>query len=193
MRKALAAAAFVGLIGISYAFAEGAGKPSWMEYKPSYAGEESNIANPNHTRDEMTSWAQAAAAEVLTFDKTGYNERMKILAKYFAADGWTGYSEYLKSSKVLDMVMSQGYSVSAIVADVPEIVNQGAVSGVYHWIMRMPITISFTKAAAPGAAPQEGPAGKFYLFMDVMRVAEGKGGSNGLAITKWRIMDMPKQ
>ncbi len=110
--------------------------------------------------------------------------------KYFVPQGWQLYMAYLKDTKVMDMVGSGGYTIGAIVTEVPEIVNKGATGGAYHWILRMPITISFFKKDQSGDS-KTGPTGKFYLFMDIMRVAQG-GGDDGIAITNWRMMDVPK-
>jgi hypothetical protein len=168
--------------------------PSWLEYKPAYVGEENDISNPHRTTEEITTWAQQAAADVLTFDKDNYTAKMVSFKKYFAPMGWDQYTEYLKDTKVVDMVGGNGYSIGAIVDEVPQIVNQGTTNGAYHWILRMPLTISFfTKDAASGQA-KTGPSGKFYLFVDILRVAKnsGIGGEDGIAIISWRVMSPPK-
>jgi hypothetical protein len=165
--------------------------PSWLEYKPSYTGEENDIANPHRTSDEMTTWAQQAAADVLTFTQDDYSKRMKGFKKYFKEAGWVLYTAYLRDTKILEMV-NGGYSIGAIVTEVPVVVHSGATSGAYHWIMRMPITISFFKKDPTSGESKTGPSGKFYLFMDVVRVSEG-GGDDGIQITNWRVMDAPKE
>ena len=165
--------------------------PDWLKYKPAYQGEENNVANPHRTTDEITAWAQQAAADVLSFNKENLNARMESFKKYFVKQGWLLYISYLKDNKVIDMVNQQGYSVSTIVSQVPEIVNRGASGGVYHWILRMPITVSFFKKDPATGEPKQGPSGKFYLFLDVSRVAIG-GGDDGIDITNWRVMEVPK-
>lgn len=165
--------------------------PSWLEYKPSYTGEENDIANPHRTTDEMAMWAQQAAADVLTFSQDDYSKRMAGFKKYFLQQGWVLYTAYLKDTRVLEMI-NGGYAIGAIVSEVPEIVHSGATNGAYHWILRMPITISFFKKDPASGKAKTGPSGKFYLFMDVMRVSEGYG-DDGIAIINWRVMDVPKE
>jgi hypothetical protein len=165
--------------------------PAWLQYKPTYTGEENDIANPHRTSDEMTTWAQQAAADVLTFDKANYSDRMSGFKKYFVLQGWQLYAGYLRDSKILSMVHDGGYAVGAIVDEVPEVVHSGATNGAYHWIMRMPITVSFFKKDPATGDMKTGPSGKFYLFLDILRVPQG-GGDDGIAIINWRIMDVPK-
>ena len=165
--------------------------PDWMKYRPAFQGEENNIANPHRTTEEIAAWAQQAAADVLSFNKENRAARMADFQKYFVKQGWMLYIAYMQENKVLSMVDQQGYAVSTIVSQVPEIVNRGASNGVYHWILRMPITISFYKKDPSTGEPKPGPHGNFYLFLDISRLAEG-GGDNGIAITNWRVMDVPK-
>lgn len=164
-------------------------KPAWMEYKPSYAGEESDISNPHRTHDEITTWAQQAVVDVLSFSRDNYNDKVNGFKKYFAPQGWQLYVNYLKDSKIVDVV-GQGYTIGAIVNDTPEIVNQGSSAGAYHWIMRMPVTISFYQKNEDGT-PKPATSSKFFLFVDVLRVTQ-PGSEGGIAITNWRMMESPK-
>ncbi len=165
--------------------------PSWMEYKPAYTGEENDITNPHRTTEEITTWTQQAAADVLTFSSDDYKGKITGFKRYFVTQGWEQYVAYLKDTKAIDKVSVDGYSIGAIVDEAPQIINQGSSNGAYHWILRMPITISFFKKDPASGETKTGPSGKFYLFMDVLRVAQG-GGDDGIAITNWRVMDVPK-
>ncbi len=159
--------------------------PSWMQYKNPYVGEENDISNPHRTGEEIETWSEQSAADVLSFSKDSYEWKMRRFRKYFTDSGWTQYTDYLKTSRILDMVSSDKYSIGAIVDELPLIINQGDVGGAYNWILRMPVTISFFTKGATGAE-QTGPSAKFYLFIAVTRVANG-GGQNGIAISNWRM------
>jgi len=166
--------------------------PAWLQYKPVYKGEENDIANPHRTADEMATWAQQAAADLLSFSKDDEEAKMAAFRqKYFVDQGWQLYTAYLKDAKILDMVDGQGYSVTTIVSEVPEIVNKGSAGGSYHWILRMPITISFYKKDPATGESKPGNSAKFFLFIHALRVADG-GGTDGLAIMDWRVVDVPK-
>lgn len=161
-------------------------QPSWMEYKNPYVGEEDNIANPHRTAGEITAWAQQAAADSLTFSRGDYKGRLNGFKKYFVPQGWQYYAAYLKDSKLINMVVDDGYSVGTIVNELPEIVNQGPSEGVYHWVVKMPITISFFVVDQQQGSSRSSASGRYLLFLDVARVAEG-----GIAIVNWSVEDMP--
>jgi hypothetical protein len=170
----------------------GAQQPSWLEYKAPYAGEENNIANPHRTAEEMATWSQQAVADMLSFGPADYKEKLIGFKKYFVESGWQLYTAYLKDAKIVSMVGEGGYSVGAIVNDIPENVSHGAAGGAYHWVMKMPITISFF-TTDPEGNTKTGASGKYLLYMDIVRVAEGGEGENGIAIDNWRVDPMPKR
>lgn len=165
--------------------------PDWLKYKPAYTGEEDNIANPHRTNDEIEAWAQQAAADVLSFSRDGQDAKIKSFEKYFNPQAWQLYISYLKDSKILNMVDEEGYAVRTIITQSPQVAQRGPVNGVYHWIVRMPITISFFKKDPVSGEQKNGPVGNFYLFVDISRLAQG-GGEDGIAIVNWRVMDVPR-
>jgi Type-IV b secretion system, inner-membrane complex component len=153
---------------------------------------QNNLANSNHTLDEILNWAQQTAADVLSFSPDDRATKMESFQKkYFVKQGWGLYLAYLHDSHIEDMVEREGYFASTIVPNIPQIYSTGAKDGAYHWIVKMPITIGFyKKSASPTADPQAGPSGKFILYIDVMRVASG--GEDGVAITNWQVTAAPK-
>ena len=158
--------------------------PDWLAYKNPYVGEENDIGNAHRTSDEMALWAQQAAADVLSFGADDYAAKMESFKKYFAQQGWQMYTAYLKDSKIADTVTQNGYSVGAIVDRTPDIVSYGPLDGSFHWIIKMPITVSFFSTDASGHT-RTGGSGKYTLFVDVVRVPQG--GDNGVAINNWRV------
>lgn len=153
---------------------------------------QNNLANSNHTLDEILTWSQQTAADVLSFSPDDRATKMdSFQKKYFVKQGWDLYLAYLHDSHIEDMVDREGYFASTIVPNIPQIYSSGTKDGVYHWIVKMPITIGFyKKSTSPTADPQAGPSGKFILYVDVMRVASG--GDDGVAITNWQVTAAPK-
>jgi len=153
---------------------------------------QNNLANPNHTLDEILTWSQQTAADVLSFSPDDRVSKMEgFKKKYFVKQGWDLYLAYLHDSNIQDMIDREGYFVSTIVPNIPQIYSSGAKDGAYHWIVKMPITIGFYKKSANvNADPQPGPSGKFILYIDVMRVATG--GDDGVAIVNWQVTAAPK-
>jgi hypothetical protein len=162
----------------------------WMTYKNPYAGEENNLANPHRTAEEISAWAQQAATDALSFTPANYKDKLNGFKKYFMQQGWQLYADFLKNSNLLNTVTNDGYSVGALADSRPETVNSGPINGIYHWIVKVPVTISFYTLGADGKA-KPGMASKYTLFMDMARTTEG-GGDDGIAINNWRMDEIPK-
>ncbi len=178
------------LTGTAAAQAE-APKPGWMEYKPPYAEASSDLSHPHRTIDEVAIWSQEMAANALSLTPADYKAKLEEFKKYFAPQGWQLYDAYLKDSKLMNRVVEGKYSAATIVSSDPEIVNHGAVEGVYHWIVKSPVTISFfTNGHARTATPDASESA--ILYIDVARTAESDG-NDGLAISHWRVDALAQQ
>lgn len=166
--------------------------PAWMTYKDPYSGRgSSDLSNPHRTVDELAIWAQQAAADVLSFRSEDYKIKLKDYKKYFLQEGWQHYAAYLTEAKLINMVSEPGYSVGAIIDSVPEIISYGPMDGAYHWILKMPVTLSFFNTDAAGNT-KTGASTRYTLFLDIVRVAEG-GSVDGIAINNWRMDEVQKK
>lgn len=159
----------------------------WKSYNP-YAGEESDLQNPNRTQDEIIAWSQQRATEVLSFAPANLDTKMTGVQKDFTPAGWNEYSSYLKDSKLTDMVRSQNYTVTTIVNGDTMILNSGAMAGNYHWLVELPLMVTFLHSSGvDGEAPQAVAGGNFKLILQLGRVAGAQGGVDGMAIESWKM------
>lgn len=156
-----------------------------MEYKTPYAGAgAANLANPHRPAEAVEDWAQQAASEVLSFTPQNQAERLEDFKKYFVQQGWQQYADALKAQKLLDAVTVEGYSMGTIVTTPPEVTAQDANGGAYHWVVKMPLNISFYSRNAAGQV-RPGKTYPFTLLLNVTRT--GAGMENGLAIAGWQM------
>lgn len=176
--------AFILLNALPALAQQPAAKPDWMAYKNPYAGEENQITNPNRTSEEIVTWAQQTAADVLSFGPADYKDKLAAFKKYFVPEGWQLYAAYLKSAKLINKVTEENYSVGAIVTNPPEIVKQGATNGAYRWVVSVPVTISLFVTDPAGKTVLES-SGKHTLLVDIARVENGD--DSGIAIDSWHV------
>jgi hypothetical protein len=165
-------------------------KPDWMKYHTPYIGEQTNINNPHRTTTEILAWSQATTSNLLTMSPTDYKLKLTEFKKYFVPQGWQDYAGFLRDTKTISMVTQEGYSINTIVNLDPVMLNHGAVAGAYHWLMQVPITVSFL-ITAPNGELQTSGIDKYILTLQVGRVAEGSG-DNGIAIESWKVQRVTK-
>ncbi|MEZ0225155.1 MAG: DotI/IcmL family type IV secretion protein [Alphaproteobacteria bacterium] len=156
----------------------------WMAYSP-YAGEESDLKNPNRTQEEIISWAQQRSTDVLSFSPTDIDAKLTKTQKTFTQQGWTDYATYLKDSKLAEMVRRDGYAVTTIVNGDTMILNSGSMAGNYHWLVELPLMVTFLHSGMDGSQ-QAVAGGEFKLILQLGRVA-AKQGIDGMAIESWKM------
>lgn len=156
-------------------------KVDWLAYKDPYASKATDITQPHRTTEEVSTWAQQAISDVLSFSQKDYRQRILGFKKYFIGAGWQPYATWLKEVHLIEMVAQEGYSsVGTVVNSPPDILSQGMASGAYHWLVRVPAIISLQRQESKGDM-----LGQYYLFLDVQRV-EAKAEEDGLVIAGWR-------
>lgn len=165
--------------------------PEWLEYKNPYAGEQNNLANPHRTSEEITVWAQNAAAEVTAFMPEEFTPKLTEIKKMFTPQGWVEYATWMRDSQVADMVRTQNYSVSTIINGNVRIVNTGSVAGAYHWLIEMPVIVTFLH---PDASGEQQPlnGGRFRLVIQLGRIA-AEPDEDGLIIEGWKVSNYPTE
>lgn len=156
----------------------------WMSYSP-YAGEESDLKNPNRTQEEIIDWSRQRSSDVLSFSPANIDTKLTSMQKNFTQQGWSDYAAYLKDSKLADMVRGQGYAVTTIVNGDTMILNSGSMAGSYHWLVELPLLVTFLHSGMDGSQ-QAVAGGDFKLILQVGRVA-AKQGVDGMAIESWKM------
>lgn len=161
----------------------------WMNYNP-YSGEESDVKNPNRTQEEIITWSQQRATEVMSFKPAEIDAKLAGLQKEFTQQGWAEYSAYLQSSKLIDMVKQQNYAVTTIVNGDTIIRNSGSLAGNYHWLVELPVMVTFIHTDPISGEQQPVAGGEFRLTLQLGRVPANQG-VDGMEIESWKIESKP--
>ncbi|MDE1152918.1 MAG: DotI/IcmL/TraM family protein [Micavibrio sp.] len=160
--------------------------PDWMNYQNPYAGEQNDLSNPNRTPDEVLLWAGQQAATVMTYTPETFNDSIAAAKKVFSTQGWNEFGAYAHSVDLVSRVRDRQYSVTTIVKGNAAIVDSGPVAGSYHWLVRMPLMVTFLHDDADGNQ-QAVDGGDTDLTMQVGRVQDGTGGPDSMVIEGWRV------
>lgn len=150
-----------------------------------YVANTDGVSSPHRTSGEMIIWAQEVAAEVLSFSPQNYAERLNSFKKLFVPEGWQLYSNYMRSTRFLNLVTERGYSAITIVNGEPDILEQSVSGNNYRWSIKVPVTISFYKGMQDGTAKTD-ITGRYVLYLEVIRVM-GDGDGAGIAISGWKM------
>lgn len=97
----------------------------------------------HRTDSELKEWITTAISESMFFDSTNYSTIKQQVSPYFTASGMKQYDDYLRSSGILNNIQQNNYRMSIFIEDKPLLMNSLEMEGVYRWLYRLPLTISF--------------------------------------------------
>lgn len=97
----------------------------------------------HRTDRELKEWITIAVSESLFFQASNYDQIKKQVEEYFTPSGIQQYDEYFRSSGILDNIQKNKYRMSVFIEDHPLLQNGLEIEGVYRWLYKMPLTISF--------------------------------------------------
>lgn len=169
--------------------------PDWLKYKDPYGDEQANLTNPHRTNEEIVAWVQGMAAEAMSFDAMAFNEKLVQIKPKFTAQGWNEYAAWMRDSKIAELIRANSYNVSTVMSGDASILNKGAVGGSYHWLIDVPVVISFARKDATGKV-ESIPGGRHRLTMQIGRVKPAPQNDpnapedDGIAIESWKVVGM---
>jgi hypothetical protein len=157
---------------------------SWMTYNNPYA--KTDLTTPHRTDDQIISFAERMAAEILTLKPETYVEQLDGFKQSFEGQSWEEYSVFLISSQIYDFIREDGYATTAVVKGRGKMGGKGVVNHSYHWIVSVPLIVSFGKAPAEGKEKRIG--NNYYVMkLQLARVRAQSNTDDGLVINAWKI------
>ena len=117
------------------------------------------LANP-----EIEDWITQAAADALTMSPQNYAARTKAAQRYFSPAGYADYGASLASTKLEQVLRTQNYTLTTIVAAKPIVHEQGEQDGVYKWRLSVPLLMSYTDAL------QKSQSYKLQIKAEIVRI-----------------------
>ncbi|MBL8712057.1 MAG: DotI/IcmL family type IV secretion protein [Alphaproteobacteria bacterium] len=178
-------------------------KPDWMGYPKEETGEQGDLSNPHRTPEEIVAWVQSLSTDMLTFtSKAAYdrlteagasiafeevNTKLFRLKPKFTAKGWAEYAAYAQQSQIIDKVRNHEYSVTTIMNGNAAILDKGPVEGVYRWLVRAPLMITYLLVNEKGEQ-QAVEDGQFEVTMQLARGPQTGPEDPGLLVEGWNVV-----
>lgn len=160
------------------------------------------LDRPIFSTSEIDEWVQQSVAEVLNLDGETYDSQTALSKRFFTEQGYTEYTASLISASLPVLLKEQGYALSAVVLQRPEITAQGlrdiapkiqsagaAQSAPsifqYVWQVNVPVVLTYTKI-------QEIMTYDILVNTEIVRVL-GRQDDQKIAMNIWRFQPIVKQ
>ncbi len=160
--------------------------PDWLKYQDPYSSKQKDISAAHRTAQEIVAWASNTAAEAMSFEPMTFNKTLTDVKPKFTDQGWAQYANWLTESQMADMVRTKKYTVSTVANGDANIVNSASAGGNYHWIVEIPVIITFVQVSADGKDGTPVPGGRHRLTVQLGRVAKG-ADDTGVSIENWKM------
>ncbi len=140
------------------------------------------LDQPNLPTAKLTSWAAAAASEIMTFGFNDYRKRLQESSRFFTRSGWQTFNDALTRSNLLQLVTANQQVLTAAPRAAPVVSQEGVVRGVYRWYVQMPLNVTYTVNTKEDNKPQ-------LVTMAIVRVSTLET-ADGVAIDQWIAEDL---
>jgi len=150
--------------------------------------DDNTIDEAHRTDKELKSWITRAASESMAFEGQKSQETLNAVRRYFTADGFRQYEEYLAAANVVQSVDQSNYNVNVLIEQPPLLLNSSSIEGVYRWLYQMPVTATyFPKGRTSLLGDQEDVINQQLTVRVQIRRVEEEINSDTLQIESWSV------
>ncbi len=142
------------------------------------------LDQPHRDNQEISSWLTSVTSAAMTFDGDDYQAKIKDNEKYFTLAGKEQYMVFLNGNNVIKVLDSKKFHVRSFVQDIPLLLNEGAVNGVYRWLYEVPMMVSYMERGVTDYKKLEPVNQQIVLTVQVGRVPSS-GTDMAVLIERW--------
>jgi len=124
--------------------------------------------------EAVRQWATRLVGQAYGLNYQDYRQQLANLKQEFTESGYEGFMQSLERSKLIELIVSENYVVSAVVKETPTIVKSGKLKGGYAWRISVPVVVTYRNGA--GATTQD-----LVVTLLAVRVAESRN-MTGIAV-----------
>lgn len=94
---------------------------------------------PKNTPAQAIKWAEYRTTQLLSLHFNKLREQMAARANLFIDDGFEIYRKVLNEHETAQYVLDNSLIITAVVSDVPRLVQMKTIKGKVHWLIEIPV------------------------------------------------------
>ena len=102
-----------------------------------------SLSEPAISNSVLLQWAVDAAVANYSYNFVNYRSALQNAQNRFSPDGWSNFEAALRSTRILETVVSKKLIVSAVATGAAVIEEQGLLDGVYAWKVNLPLLVTY--------------------------------------------------
>lgn len=151
---------------------------------------DAGLDSPHRQPYEIAEWGTDVASQMFTITIKKWEQDKEKLKKFFTPYAWKEYSDYLASSKTLDVLVERDYYQQAISDEVAMVVKEGAIGGSYHWLIEIPIMVSYYKNV--DGKKNAVQSQNFFVQLQLGRIEPKNASDIGLLVERIKVSSVRK-
>lgn len=142
------------------------------------------LDKPHRSAGAISAWMKDIVPDVMTIAGDDYKVELEKSTPMFDASGRAEFLAFLEEKGIMKVLQSQKYHVRSFVQDVPLVINQGEIGGVYHWLFEVPVMVTYLDRAMTDYKDVTPLSQKMTLTMQIGRSASA-ANAEGLLIERF--------
>jgi hypothetical protein len=154
----------------------------------------SDLGLPHRNEKQIIEWATEIVSQAMTVNPKTYEEDFKKIAPFFTAFSLKEYNDYMAKTNMINVLVSNSYRLQAMSDEEGSVVKDGKITGTYHWLVQVPIMVSYYKDNIQDVDKTATVTNQHLLVqVQVGRVKQKNGSDIGMAIERWSVSSNAKK
>jgi len=101
------------------------------------------LNQPNMSINMLLNWLTEGMIAVNTFNFVHYPMKMEAAREYFTPEGYDSFTQALKDTRLLEMVITNKYVLRAMPTAAPQVIKEGELANRYLWKIKLPMAFQY--------------------------------------------------
>lgn len=154
----------------------------------------SDLGLPHRNEKQIIEWATEIVSQAMTINPKTYENDFKKISPFFTPFALKEYNDYMLKTNMVNVLVSNSFRLQAMSDEEGSVVKDGEITGTYHWLVQVPIMVSYYKDNIKDVDRSTTVTNQNLLVqVQVGRVKQKNGSDIGMAIERWSVSSNAKK
>lgn len=148
----------------------------------------SDLGLPHRNEKQITEWATEIVSQAMTINPKTYEGDLKKILPFFTPFALKEYNDYLTKMNMINVLVSNSFRLQAMSDEEGSVVKEGKISDTYHWLVHVPIMVSYYKDNIQDVDKSTTVTNQNLLVqVQIGRVKQKNDSDIGMVIERWSV------
>ena len=140
---------------------------------------------------DIADWVQQIVPDLMSYSASDYKGQYAVKSQLLDETAQQEYVKFLKNKNYLKTLKTGKYDIRAFVAEIPLLMNEGAVEGRYRWLYKAKVMVTYIEAGLTDYPDEDDVITQtMYVTVQVGRIEglEGKTNEDGEVLNEHGVL-----